>query len=234
LLFLQVGFMSEGVLGLITGLGPLAKVVLGILGLFSVFSWAVIVDRLLLFRKARGQGKDFLDAFHTSSKFSDLRKASEDLDTTPLSSIFMAGYSEISTQVESAEGARPPIQIEPLERTLLRAAHSERRQLERGMLFLATTSTVTPFIGLFGTVWGIMNAFHNIGVFGNANLAIVAPGISEALLTTAAGLAAAIPAVVAYNHLNGHIRGFSTDMEDFGFEFMNIVQKTWRGQGSGE
>lgn len=234
MLFLQVGFMSEGVLGLMTGLGPLAKVVLGILGLFSVFSWAVIVDRLLLFRKARGQGEDFLDAFHTSSKFSELRKASEDLDTTPLSSIFMAGYSEISTQFESTEGARPPIQIEPLERTLRRAAHSERRQLERGMLFLATTSTVTPFIGLFGTVWGIMNAFHNIGVFGNANLAIVAPGISEALLTTAAGLAAAIPAVVAYNHLNGRIRGFSTDMEDFGLEFMNIVQKTWRGQGSGQ
>ena len=148
--------------------------------------------------------------------------------------VVRAGNWEASREYEAAEGARPPIQIEPRERTLGRAAHSERRQLERGMLCLATTSTVTPFIGLFGTVWGIMNAFHNIGVFGNANLAIVAPGISEALLTTAAGLAAAIPAVVAYNHLNGHLRGFSTDMEDFGLEFMNIVQKTWRGQGSGE
>ena len=231
MLFLQVGFMAEGALGLISGLGPLAQVVLAILGLFSVFSWAVIVDRLLLFRKAKRQGDDFLDAFHTSGRFSELRKASEALDTTPLGSIFMAGYSEISTQFESTEGERPPIQMEPLDRTLRRAAHAARRQLERGMLFLATTGAVTPFIGLFGTVWGIMNAFHNIGVFGNANLAIVAPGISEALLTTAAGLAAAIPAVVAYNHLNGRIRGFATDMEDFGLEFMNVVQKTWSNQG---
>ena len=229
LLILQVGFMSEGTLGLISGLGPLAQVVLGILGLFSVFSWAVILDRLLLFRKAGRQSAEFLDAFHTSSKFSELRKASEDLETTALSSIFMAGYAEISSQFEAAEAGQREIQMEPLERTLRRAAHAERRTLERGMLFLATTSTATPFIGLFGTVWGIMNAFHNIGQFGNANLAIVAPGISEALLTTAGGLAAAIPAVIAYNHLNGRIRGFATDMEDFGLEFMNIVQKTWRG-----
>jgi biopolymer transport protein TolQ len=229
LLFLQVGFMSEGVLGLISDLGLFAQVVLAILALFSVFSWAVIVDRILLFRKAGREGDAFLEAFHTSSKFSELRKASEDLETTPLSSIFMSGYAEISAQFEAAEGDRPAILLEPLERTLRRGAHAERRLLERGMLFLATTSAVTPFIGLFGTVWGIMSTFQNIGAFGNANLAIVAPGISIALLTTAAGLFAAIPAVVAYNHLNGRIRGFATDMEDFGLEFMNVVQKTWRG-----
>jgi biopolymer transport protein TolQ len=224
--------MSEGALGLISNLGLFAQIILSILALFSVFSWAVIVDRVLLFRKATRQGTDFLEAFHTSNKFSELRKASDDLETTPLSSIFMAGYAEISAQFEAAEGERPTIQMEPLERTLRRAAHGERRVLERGMLFLATTSSATPFIGLFGTVWGIMNAFQNIGAFGNANLAIVAPGISEALLTTAGGLFAAIPAVIAYNHLNGRIRGYVTDMEDFGLEFMNVVQKTWRGESS--
>jgi biopolymer transport protein TolQ len=233
LFLLQVGFTSEGVLGLIGGLGLLAQTVLAILGLFSVFSWAVIVDRMLLFRKAARAGDDFLEVFHASKKFSQLRAAAEEMDSTPLSAVFLAGYTEVSSQLGSAEEGAATVQIEPLERTLRRAAHGERRQLERGMLFLATTSSAAPFIGLFGTVWGIMNAFSNIAAYGNADLAVVAPGISEALLTTAAGLAAAIPAVIAYNHLNGRIRGFATDMEDFGLEFMNVVQKAWQGRSSG-
>ncbi len=120
--------------------------------------------------------------------------------------------------------------MEALERSLVRAAHEQRRRLVRGMLFLATTSSAAPFIGLFGTVWGIMNAFQNIGRFGNANLAVVAPGISAALITTAAGLAAAIPALIAYNHLLSRVRDLSGDMQDFGLEFLNVVQKSWQAE----
>ncbi len=233
---LQVGFTSEGILGIIRSLGPLAQVVLVILGLFSLFSWSVILDRLWMLRKAEGQGARFQEAFHGSAKFAQVKKAAQELETSPLSAVFLAGYAEISSQLDAArqkgEGAPPPsIDIETLERAMRKAAHGERRSLERGMLFLATTSSVSPFIGLFGTVWGIMNSFMNIAQFGNANLAIVAPGISEALITTAAGLAAAIPAVVAYNHLLARIKKLTGDMEDFGLELLNIVQKTWREGG---
>lgn len=237
MLLLQADFVAPGVLALIRTLGPLAQVVLLILGLFSVFSWAVIVDRVLLYRKARRQSGRFLEVFRSSSKFSHVHTASKELDTSPLSGLFLAGYNEISSQLEGSartQAAGQPraarIDLDSMERSLRRAAHDERGHLERGMLFLATTSSVTPFIGLFGTVWGIMNAFQAIGTFGQANLAIVAPGISEALITTAGGLAAAIPALIAYNHLHGRIRDLSRDMEDFGLEFLNVVQKTWQSE----
>lgn len=230
---LQAGLTSDGVFTMIRDLGLLAQVVLVILAVFSVLSWAVIVDRAWLFRKARKEGTRFLEAFRNASKFSQVRAACEKLDTTPLSAVFKAGYGEISSQLEGAsrsgsESGGRRIDMEALERSLIQAAHAERRRLERMMLFLATTGAATPFIGLFGTVWGIMNSFQSIAAYGNADLAVVAPGISEALLTTAAGLAAAIPAVIAYNHLQGRIRALSGDMEDFGLEFLNVVQKTWK------
>lgn len=237
---LQADFGSAAALAMLGNLGLLAQIVLAILAGFSVFSWAVIVDRVMLYRKAARQGKQFLKTFRSSSKFSQIRTASEELDSSPQAGVFLAGYAEISAQLEGTvrgqTGERAPtamVSLDALERALMRAAHDQRHHLERGMLFLATTSAVTPFIGLFGTVWGIMSAFHNIGTFGNANLAIVAPGISEALITTAAGLAAAVPALVAYNHLHGRIRDLSGDMQDFGLEFLNVVQKTWniRSQG---
>jgi biopolymer transport protein TolQ len=230
LLLLQV---DTGILSLIGNLGQLAIGVLILLAGFSIFAWAIIVDRIWLLRKAERQSEEFTEVFRGSAKFSQVKQACEELDTTPLAGVFMAGYNEISAQLGSArsQGAEAggAIEMDSLERSLRRAAHKERRQLQRGMLFLATTGAATPFIGLFGTVWGIMNAFHNIGTFGNANLAIVAPGISEALITTAAGLAAAIPAVIAYNHLLARVRKLTTDMEDFGLEFLNVVQKTWKG-----
>ncbi len=230
--------MSQGTLALVRNLGPLAQAVLVVLGLFSVFSWAVIVDRMLLYRKAAREGARFLEAFRSSRKFSQIRAACEPLTATPLAGLFRAGYHEISAQIEAAAGGsatavpRPRIDLEALERELRRAAHDERSSLERGMLFLATTGSATPFIGLFGTVWGIMSAFHSIGTYGNANLAVVAPGISEALVTTAGGLAAAIPAVIAYNHLQGKIRSLLREMEDFGLEFLNVVAKSWQPGGS--
>ncbi len=232
---LQADFMSEGVLGIIRNLGPFALAVLLVLGFFSILSWAVIVDRILLYRKAEKQTVKFLEVFRASSKFSQVRTAAKKLVTTPLAGVFDTGYGEISSQLEGTAQSGQPIgssrmNMEALERSLTRAAHQQRRQLERGMLFLATTSSAAPFIGLFGTVWGIMNAFESIGRFGNANLAVVAPGISAALITTAAGLAAAIPAVIAYNHLLSRVRGLSGDMEDFGLEFLNVVQKSWQAE----
>lgn len=234
MLVLQVGFTTEGVLGILNDLGPLAQGVLVVLGGFSILSWAVIVDRMWLLRKAERQGGRFVEAFHASAKFSEVRRAAQELAATPLAGVFLAGYQEISSQLEAArhrgEGTpAPAIDLETVERSLRKAAHEQRQALERGMLFLATTSSACPFIGLFGTVWGIMSSFHNIAQYGNANLAIVAPGISEALVTTAAGLAAAIPAVIAYNHLLARVRRLTGAMEDFGLEFLNIVQKTWQG-----
>ncbi len=231
---LQADLVAGGVLEMVGNLGPLAQVVLVILAGFSILSWAVIVDRVLLYRKAHRQGKEFLGVFRNSSKFSQVRATAETLETTPLAGVFRAGDAEISAQLEASrsEGPSGSISMEALERSLLRAAHDERSDLERGMLFLATTSSATPFIGLFGTVWGIMNSFQSIAAFGTANLAVVAPGISAALITTAGGLLAAIPALIAYNHLHGKIRRLSRDMEDFGLEFLNVVQKTWRGSPS--
>ena len=226
--------MSEGLLGIISGLGPFAISVLLILAFFSILSWAVIADRILLYRKAEKQTVKFLEVFRASSKFSQVRTASKEMDTTPLAGVFDAGYGEISSQLEGAAESGAPtdtrMNMDALERSLARAAHEQRRRLVRGMLFLATTSSAAPFIGLFGTVWGIMNAFMNIGRFGNANLAVVAPGISAALITTAAGLAAAIPALIAYNHLLSRVRDLSGDMQDFGLEFLNVVQKSWQAE----
>jgi len=235
LFLLQADFMSDGVIGITRNLGPFALTVLAVLAFFSIVSWAVIADRILLYRKAEKQTTKFLEVFRASSKFSQVRVAAKEMETTPLAGVFEAGYGEISLQLEgAAQSGRPPgssrIDMEALERSLTRAAHEQRRRLVRGMLFLATTSSAAPFIGLFGTVWGIMNAFQSIGRFGNANLAVVAPGISAALITTAAGLAAAIPALIAYNHLLSRVRDLSGDVEDFGLEFLNVVQKSWQAE----
>lgn len=233
-LVLQAGGATTGVLRLIASAGLLAQVVLLILAIFSVVSWAVIIDRWLLFRKADAQSDEFLETFRGSQKFSQARSAAEELDSSPLSGVFLAGYAELASQMETAKtsgdnpGHEPVIHLANLERALRRASHTERRRLQRMMMFLATTAAVTPFIGLFGTVWGIMDAFASIGAYGTADLAVVGPGISAALTTTAAGLAAAIPAVIAYNALGGRIRGLSTRMQDFGLEFLSLIERNFR------
>jgi len=233
-LVLQAGGASTGVLRLIASAGPLAQFVLLILAIFSVVSWAVTIDRWLLFRKAESQSDEFLETFRSSQKFSQARSAAEELDASPLSGVFLAGYAELASQMETGKSAGdnpghdPVIKLAPLERALQRAGHSERDRLRKMMMFLATTAAVTPFIGLFGTVWGIMDAFASIGAYGTADLAVVGPGISAALTTTAAGLAAAIPAVIAYNALAGRIRWVSTRMQDFGLEFLRLIERNFQ------
>lgn len=234
---LQAGIDAPSFIDLIRSTNLTARVVLVILAGFSVLSWAVIIDRLWLLRKAERESRRFLETFRTSSKFSQVRTACAQTKAAPLAALFLAGYGELSKQLEDRQRAAtaaaasrppsPPVSLASVERSLQRAAHGQRRHLERMMLFLATTGSATPFIGLFGTVWGIMSAFQAIGRYGTANLAVVAPGISEALITTVAGLATAIPAVIAYNHILGRIRTLTTAMQDFGLEFLNVIEQTF-------
>ncbi len=214
---------------LVRGAGLTAWMLLSVLAIFSVVSWAIILDRVMLFRKVARETEQFLETFRDSAKFSQAKSAAEKFETSPLSAMFLAGHAELAAQMEGdkSSGEQTPIQLSPLERGLQRAARSERGRLQRMMMFLATTAAVCPFIGLFGTVWGIMQSFAAIGSYGSADIAVVAPGISAALTTTAAGLAAAIPAVVAYNYLQTRIRGFAGRMEDFGLEFLALIERNF-------
>ncbi|MFQ6082722.1 MAG: protein TolQ [Candidatus Aminicenantia bacterium] len=226
----------ESIFGLILQTGIVVKIVLLVLVFFSIFSWAVIIHKRKIIKKAKIESQKFLSVFRRSRRFPEVNEASFRFKFSPLVSIFQAGYREINSQLQSnprkgdeVEKKANSLNIESLTRALLRASNNEISRLEKMMSFLATTGSVTPFIGLFGTVWGIMDAFHKIGLTRTANLATVAPGIAEALIATAAGLFAAIPAVIAYNHYLHKIKDLITDMEDFSFEFINISEKLYYG-----
>lgn len=224
---------SGGIGGYLSHVGPVAAGVLALLVLFSLVSWAIIIFKGLALRRAYAESRTFLDVFRKSSKFSEVNSVCHQLQASPLVGVFQAGYHEVNQQVrpatpgkEAAPAPRPTVRsLESLSRALVRAATVESTRIERRIAFLATTASVTPFIGLFGTVWGIMNAFHDIGMAGSANLAVVAPGISEALITTAMGLAAAIPAAFFYNYFTSRIKVLSSMMDDFALEFLNIVER---------
>jgi biopolymer transport protein TolQ len=224
---------SGGVAGLIAGSGLMARFVLALLLIFSLLSWAIILYKGLALHRAHGQSETFLEIFRKSSKFSEVNSVCSQLKASPLTGVFQAGYLEVNQQVRGtgtgpATGAKPTVRsLESLSRSLARAATVEATRLERRLSFLATTASVTPFIGLFGTVWGIMDAFADIGRMGSANLAVVAPGISEALITTAMGLVAAIPAAVFFNFFNSRVKVLSSMMDDFALEFLNIVERNF-------
>jgi len=229
LVFAQTSAFSGGALQLLANTRPVAKVVLAILVIFSLISWAIILYKGIALRRAYSQSHTFLEVFRRSSKFSDVNSVCVQLRASPLVGVFQAGYLEVNQQVRGGNPTpRPTVRsLESLTRSLLRAATVEATRLEKRVTFLATTASVTPFIGLFGTVWGIMNAFHDIGQSGSANLAVVAPGISEALITTAMGLAAAIPAAVFFNFFGSRIKVLSAMMDDFALEFLNIVERNF-------
>ena len=222
---------SGGLGGYLSHVGPVATGVLILLVVFSLVSWAIIIFKGMALRRAYAQSRTFLDVFRKSSKFSEVSSVCGQLQSSPLVGVFQAGYHEVNQQVrpagaKDAPAPRPTVRsLESLSRALVRAATVESTRLERRITFLATTASVTPVIGLFGTVWGIMNAFHDIGMAGSANLAVVAPGISEALITTAMGLAAAIPAAFFYNFFTSRIKVLSAMMDDFALEFLNIVER---------
>jgi biopolymer transport protein TolQ len=223
---------SGGVAGLLATSGPMARFVLVLLLLFSLLSWAIILYKGQALHRAHRQSDTFLEIFRRSSKFSEVNSVCGQLKSSPLVGVFQAGYLEVNQQVRGGAsppaGGRPTVRsLDSLSRSLARAATAEATRLERRLSFLATTASVTPFVGLFGTVWGIMDAFGDIGRMGSANLAVVAPGISEALITTAMGLFAAIPAAVFFNFFNSRVRVLSSMMDDFALEFLNIVERNF-------
>jgi biopolymer transport protein TolQ len=224
---------SGGVAGLVATSRPMARFVLVLLLVFSLLSWAIILYKGQALHRAHRQSDTFLEIFRRSSKFSEVNAVCSQLKASPLVGVFQAGYLEVNQQVRGgapspSAGGRPTVRsLESLSRSLARAATGEATRLERRLSFLATTASVTPFVGLFGTVWGIMDAFADIGRMGSANLVVVAPGISEALITTAMGLFAAIPAAVFFNFFNSRVRVLSSMMDDFALEFLNIVERNF-------
>jgi len=212
-------FVGGEIVDLVQETGMVAKVVLLVLLAFSVVSWAIILSKWRLLRRARVQSGRFLRAFRKAQRLQDVAAVAEQFRPSPLVGVFDGGFEEFRRQggvVRSLLAVQRAMQI---------AASEEMTRFERNLPWLAITGAVTPFVGLFGTVWGIIDAFHGLGTAGAATLRAVAPGISEALITTAAGLAAAIPAVIAYNLIGGSIRDFAARGDDFTLEMLNAVER---------
>jgi biopolymer transport protein TolQ len=207
--------------------GLVARIVLLLLLAFSILSWAIIIHKMRSFKAARRESQEFLKIFRQSKKLSDIRTSCRALKASPLPEVFLAGYREIESQaVVSDNPGKPRVRsLGAVQRSLQIASSAELTRMEQWLSWLATTGAVTPFVGLFGTVWGIMDAFHGLGTAGTASLRSVAPGISEALITTAAGLFAAIPAVIAYNQFVQRLKEFGALMDDFGLEFLNMTER---------
>jgi biopolymer transport protein TolQ len=198
--------LSGNVVQMILHAGPVVKVVLLILFLFSIISWSIIFMKWRYLRKAGQDTAYFLDLFWESTALNQIYQESDDLAWSPVAQLFRSGYSELrrSMKVQSA---------------------SQTLEMARQPIMDSATGNTTPFIGLFGTVWGIMEAFRGIGMKGSASLAVVAPGISEALIATAVGLGAAIPAVVAYNTFSSKVLGLRSEMETFSSDFLSLVER---------
>lgn len=209
------------IVDLVAETGPVAKTVLLLLLAFSVLSWAIILSKWSLLRRARVQSGRFVRAFRKAQRLQDIAAVADQFRPSPLVGVFENGYEEFKRQVGNPNGINPVA----VQRAMQIANSEELTRFERNVPWLAITGAVTPFVGLFGTVWGIIDAFHGLGTAGAATLRAVAPGISEALITTAAGLAAAIPAVIAYNLIGSSIREFAARGDDFALEMLNAVER---------
>jgi biopolymer transport protein TolQ len=209
--------------------GPVAKMVLLLLVLFSVISWVVIILKGLLISRSRRATESFRAAFRRTNDWRELKQQAGFFTMSPLLGLFNAGYTEVTYQLRApAAGGRAYIRsMEAVERSLTRASVVEMGRMERHLGILATIAAVSPFVGLLGTVWGIIYAFQGIGATGNANLATVAPGISEALVATAIGLFAAIPALMAYNFFQGQLKQWQTELDDFSLEFISLSERNF-------
>jgi biopolymer transport protein TolQ len=231
------GLSSLGGFGeIIADVGPLEKVVLVVLLAMSVISWAIILHKALQFRMVTGESSRFLKTYRESRRFSLVASGAKRLRQSPLGRVYLAAYQELSAggapppdvmdgPPEPGDEGISPDRLESVQRAMRRVHASEVERMEKYLAFLATTASAGPFVGLLGTVVGIMNSFQAIGTQGSASLAVVAPGISGALVATAAGLAAAIPAVVGYNYFVGRVRHGTTDMENFALELANLVER---------
>lgn len=231
---------QPSILSFFSEVGLADKVILGVLLLFSFVSWVIIFAKFIRLRRVTRQSEKFVAFFRKSKRFSEVNTFAGELSDTPLTTLFKAGYAELDAQVKAnrtddsspttgggGQGKLLIKNISGIERALERAIGVEMSRLTRNMTFLATTASACPFIGLFGTVWGIMQSFRQIGVTGSTSIAAVAPGISGALVNTAAGLAAAIPAMIFYNYFMGKVREQRAGMEDFSLEFINLAERNF-------
>ncbi len=217
-------FDGGEILDLVSSTGAVAKFVLLTLLAFSLISWAIILTKWSLLRRARLQSGRFLRAFRKAQRLQDIATVADQFRPSPLVGVFEGGFREYTRQVSTSNASLRSLTA--VQRGMQIGASEEISRLERNVPWLAITAAVTPFIGLFGTVWGIIDAFHGLGTAGGATLRAVAPGISEALITTAAGLAAAIPAVIAYNLIGNSIRVFAARSDDFSLEVLNAIDGT--------
>lgn len=219
---------APGIWSMMVGSSVIVQLVLILLLVLSVWSWTITIAKFLQFRRARKDSQEFSSIFWESRNFSRIEDSSRRLDSSPLAQVFTSGYRELTKLVTEAAAnnlkADSSNQISTVERALKRAEFDESVKLERGITFLATVASAAPFIGLFGTVWGIMNAFHGLSSAKSTTLQAVAPGISEALVATAIGLAAAIPAAVAYNYFAVAVRQFRDSMDTFSADFLNVAR----------
>jgi biopolymer transport protein TolQ len=226
------------ILHMIGNSGPMVNFVLFVLLSFSVASWTIIFIKYRYVRKAYRESVIFTDFFWKSRDLAEAYARSKQLQTSPIAQVFRIGYLELKKVSQSGalgkEGSAPGEAVslgsrfagmDNVKRALRRAINTEVTRMTQMVPFLATTGNSAPFIGLFGTVWGIMNSFHGIGLRGSATLAVVAPGISEALIATAAGLAAAIPAVIAFNYFMQKIKTIETELNSFSADFLNIIER---------
>jgi len=234
------GQFQGSLFGMIFDAGLMVQFVLFILLFFSVVSWAIIFMKYMAYRKIKKENDLFFDAYLKSKRLSDVFTEAKRFKYSTVAEVFRSGYTELANMSRSAKDAgtyRREDQtgefafemrgIDNIERAINRASSGETGKLESILAFLATTGSACPFIGLFGTVWGIMDTFKGIGARGSATLAVVAPGISEALIATAAGLAAAIPAVVFYNYYINRVKAFNLEMDAFASEMLNIIERNY-------
>ena len=224
------GSFHGSLLGMVLDAGLMVQFVLLLLFVFSVVSWAIIFLKYRYYRKVNKENDAFASDYTRSSKLSDVMPAAKKYDNSTLAEVFRVGYTELTRINKQASDAAGGDEIslsslDNLERAMNRACNTEMTKRESALGFLATTGSASPFIGLFGTVWGIMDTFKGIGARGTATLAVVAPGISEALIATAAGLAAAIPAVIFYNYFLNQSKNMVQEMENFASELLNIVER---------
>lgn len=213
------------IIQLVIDAGPVAKLVLGILAIFSIVSWSIILEKFWQFKKIKSHSKDFLKVFDQNASIQAVYDVSVKYSDSPLSQAFLTFCRETNTdrnsEIKPISGEDLQIGIRGMKRTAGREIHF----MEKHLPFLATTASACPFIGLFGTVWGVMDSFRGIGSQGSANLAVVAPGISEALIATAAGLAAAIPAVMAYNFFVNRVKFWARELDSLSMAVLNYCQK---------
>jgi biopolymer transport protein TolQ len=221
---------QDTVLDMVLKSGPVVRAVLVLLVLFSVGCWGIALAKAIEMRRARRQSARFVDIFWDAKNLATIQAACVDLKESPVAQVFRAGYQELQRLTKAKRGNPGDEEtefggIENVHRAMTRARTQEVTRLERGLTFLATTASAAPFIGLFGTVWGIMTAFRGLSTTTSSSIQAVAPGIAEALVATAVGLAAAIPAVVMYNRFARQVRVLGAEMDTFSSEFLNIAER---------